>query len=139
MSEKKRCELYIEAREKGLKYREIAEMYGVSCQRVAQVCSNRMDGHFRPYTEKDCIYPKLRNWLNGNKVARNELSRRVFGDSESAHCGLISSWLHGRNYPTKKNIDRLLAVTCLTYEQLFTTDADLKERFENWGCGYAVD
>ncbi len=124
MSEKKRWELYAEDRASGMTYREIAAKYGVTYQAVAQVCSKRDASHFRSIKEDECVYPNLRSWMNENKVARNELSRRMFGNSSSVCLGRISAWLHGKCYPTKLNIDRLIAVTGLTYEQLFERGAD---------------
>ena len=77
MSRAKMANIYRAERENGLKYREIAEKYGVTVQRVAQAC-----GKFNPYrfafvTEKGCIYAGLRNWMNENKVSNNELCRRL--------------------------------------------------------------
>jgi transcriptional regulator with XRE-family HTH domain len=118
----KKWEIYLEDRAKGMKYREIAAKHGVSYQAVAQVCAARDEGRFRPFTEEECAYPNLRNWLNENRVMRNELARRMFGYTGGKYTALISNWISGRNYPTKVNIDKLMSITGLTYEQLFSTD-----------------
>jgi uncharacterized protein YjcR len=47
-----RASLYIEDRNAGMKYKEIAEKYGVSYQAVSQVCAKR---------KGVCVYCK---WIN---------------------------------------------------------------------------
>ena len=79
MTSKKKWQIYLEERDKGMTYAEIAAKYGVSHQAVAQTCARRSACHFKPYTEKECIYPNLRKWLNENRVMRNELARRMYG------------------------------------------------------------
>ena len=118
MSRHPRTDLYREAREKGLSYREIAKMYGVSFQTVAFACG-RSGYHFKPFTEKSCVYPYLRKWLNDNSVSRNEFIRRMgcvpCGDANMRY----GAYFRGECYPSKQTIDRMLQVTGLTYEQLF--------------------
>jgi hypothetical protein len=43
-------------------------------------------------------------------------------DLSSASYNNVYGWMAGRCYPTKKNIDRLLETTGLTYEQLFSLE-----------------
>lgn len=114
-----RAELYLAERAKGLTHREIAEKYGVSHQAVAQACARHKPSLFKPYTAKEVVYPNLRRWLNDNKVSRNEFARRLGNAPYGANSSHLSCWLRGINYPTKLNIDRLLAVTGLTYEELW--------------------
>jgi hypothetical protein len=40
-------------------------------------------------------------------------------DASSTNYNNVYGWMRGRCYPTKKNIDRILEATGLTYEQLF--------------------
>ena len=65
----KKYELYRLEREKGLSYREIASKYGVSMQNIAQACAKSNPCHFRFWTDEQCIYPNVRNWLNENKIS----------------------------------------------------------------------
>ena len=121
MTSKRKWQIYLEEREKGMTYAEIAAKYGVSHQAVAQTCARRSACHFKPYTEKECIYPNLRKWLNENRVMRNELARRMYGNPCSTYTTRFSCWFTGRCFPTKETIDKLLAITGLTYEQLWST------------------
>ena len=110
--------LYMEAREAGMTYREIAEKYGVSHQCVAQSCAQG-GSRFRAHTESDVVFPILRRWLNQNKVSRAEFVRRMGKIPNSGEITKLSKWLKGECAPSKMQIDRMLAVTGLTYEQFF--------------------
>lgn len=68
-------------RAQGMTYEQISKKYGVSRQRIHQIIggdTDRVKNYFRTLTEKDCIYPNLRKWMNDNKVSKVELSRRIF-------------------------------------------------------------
>lgn len=115
----KRTEMYIADRAAGMTYREIAAKYGVSHQAVAQVCGKRDVNRFKPYSEEDVVYPNLRRWLNDNKITRREFSIRMGNVGYGTSAVALSDWFKGKNYPTKKVIDKMLAVTGLTYEEMW--------------------
>lgn len=117
-------DLYLEERKKGKTYRQIAEEFGVSYQRVAEACSGADTQHFYPYTEKQCIYPHLRRWLNDNRVGRSEFVKRLGYVSCSQTNVRVRNCLQGKYYPTKKMIDKMISVTGLTYEELFWEGSD---------------
>ena len=117
-----RADLFRAERAKGKTYKEIAEMYGVSHQRVAQVCCRQKDHQFRPFTEERCIYVNLRNWLNENKISLSEFARRCSNTVNGPTLNRFGGILRGSNYPNKQTIDKILAVTGLTYEQLWEVD-----------------
>lgn len=126
MSRHPKADLYLAERAKGLTYRQIADKYGVSHQTVAMACAQYAPGHFRPFNSKQVIYPNLRKWLNDNKVCKSEFLRRMgkVGYGESVQT--LGDWFRGRSYPTKQNIDLILAVTGLTYEKLFEIEKEEK-------------
>ena len=118
MSNHPRADLYLAERERGLSYQQIADKHGVSIQAVCMACAMQ-GGYFRPYTEDTCVYPYLRRWLNENRINRNEFIRRmglIPRGNENIRFGL---YFRGEHYPSKQTIDKMLAVTGLTYEQLF--------------------
>lgn len=121
---KPRTHLYLEDRKKGMTYREIAKKHGVSYQAVAQACARRGVGHFKPYSADDVPYPYLRAWLNENQISRAEFARRLDKVPYGASMEQVSTWLRGRCYPSKKIIDKILAVTGLTYEELFAEEGE---------------
>lgn len=116
------ADLYRAERAKGLTYREIGQKYGVSGQRVAQVCGKADGRNFRAWTKETCIYPNLRNWLNENKVSMNEFVRRNGIEVAGNTTARYRSYFKGHTYPNKEAIDRMLKATGLTYEQLWEVD-----------------
>lgn len=108
---------YLEERAKGLTYRKIAEKYGVSYQAVYSACA-RLDGtyHNTVITEKGCIYPNLRAWLNADRARRNRFFEAMKGCS-------IREYMKGARQPKKGAIDKMLEITGMTYEELFKEEA----------------
>jgi transposase len=115
-------EIYRMERDKGLKYREIAEKYGVSRQAVAQHCGKYQPARFVTYDEKDCRYANLRKWLNNQKLTRWELLRRLGYKPLTNNYHRLLQILSGRLEIRKHEIDKFIALTGLTYEQLFAED-----------------
>jgi transposase len=114
-----KADLYIKERESGKSVTEIAEMYGVSYQAVAQATAKVRENCFKHYTEKSCVYPNLRKWLNDNKVSRNEFVRRMELPPTATNTTRICRYFTGENCPSKATIDKFLKATGLTYEELF--------------------
>ena len=73
---------------------------------------------FKEITPDMCIYKNLREWMNIHKINRAELTRRCCeGTSNEVYRILL-----GKYSPSKHFIDKLIAVTGLTYEVLFEED-----------------
>ena len=119
MSTKERC---IQLRDEGYTHREIAEIVGVSRQRVHQVCGRNTPGHFRPYSEEDIVYPNWRKVMNENKLTKSEFVRRMGLEVHHRSIGNLTLYMAGKHYPMKRTIDKILEVTGLTYEQLFSRE-----------------
>ena len=105
-------------RAQGMTYQQIADKLGVSTQ-VVSVALRRTNNNFKIYTEKRCVYVNIRYWLNKNQVTINEFITML---------GLMvcesTRWryrriLNGFAEPSKSDIDRILEITGLTYEQAF--------------------
>lgn len=108
-----------EMRLSGMTYRDIAEKYGISVQRVQQIAGSV--SYFRPVSEKDCIYKGIRDWLNENRYSRTYLVRLMYEDTHAMLQEKVSRVLKGSNC-TKKMIDKILDVTGLTYEVAFKVE-----------------
>lgn len=106
-------------REQGLSYTEIARRLGISKQAVQQGLASRDVRYFQFVTEKGCIYPNIRKWMNDNRISVSEIARRMGLIPHSSTCERIRGYLTGANDPNKFTIDRILAITNLTYEQAF--------------------
>lgn len=113
-------ELYKAARDAGETYDAIAKRFGVSRQAVWSGLHKKRKP-WQDITLAECVYPNLRSWMNENRVSVPELSERVNGDRDNG--ANVRKWIAGHTNPNKKNIDKLLAVTGLTYERLFEEDA----------------
>ena len=117
-------------RSKGATYREIAQAIGCSYQYVAQILGKHDETKFRPLGEKDCVYPGLRKWLNTNKCSRRELYRKMYGYNMIGNSNVtFLDRLHGRVPFRMDEINLIISITGLTYEQLFSDkvrqDADI--------------
>lgn len=111
---------YLEARDSGMTYEQIAEMFGVSKQRVAQVCGKYSPRYWQYIHETGCIYPNLRKWMNENKVSKVELARRMgYVNSQAAASVALKNYMTGKATMTKPYIDKLLKATGMPYEVLF--------------------
>lgn len=109
-------EQMIAMRQQGMKYKDIAEIFGCSRQYVATVCGKADVAHFR---HCDSIYPNIQRWMNENKVSMFELLRRMGLMPYSDNLDRLRRVIRGQTQPKKDCIDRLIKVTGMTYEVLF--------------------
>jgi transcriptional regulator with XRE-family HTH domain len=103
----------------GYTVKEIAEKLGVSKARIYQITYSKLLRSFKEITPEMNIYPNWRNWMNENSVSIRLFCELMGLDLSSTNYNNVYGWMRGRCYPTKKNIDRILEATGLTYEQLF--------------------
>ena len=122
MSRHPKADLYRAERENGLTYVEIAEKYGVSKQCVHQACGKHSPSRFR--YNNSCIYLGLRRWMNDNKISIGELLRRMDMVVHTSNYQSIQQKLLGRTEMKMSDIDKLIEITGMTYEELFREDKD---------------
>ena len=103
----------------GYTVKEIAEKLGVSKTRIYQITYSKLLKSFKEITPEMNIYPNWRKWMNQNSCSVRMLVEVMGMDASSTNYNNVYGWMRGRCYPTKKNIDRILEATGLTYEQLF--------------------
>ena len=120
VSSTKRIFQMLEMKKNGATYDEIGKAFNVSKQRVAQIIGDEVKGHFKLITPNVCIYPNLRKWMNDNRITKSELTRRFYGNTTPNNIVAVGNFLRGTTKAvTKKHIDKYIAITGLTYEQLF--------------------
>lgn len=109
-------------RAQGYSYAKIADVSGISRQMVHCLIGKTDIGKVRPITEKQCVYPSLRKWMNDNHISRMELARRVYGNTGGRNYQRVNDFITARSGIRtlhKPFLDKLLEITGLTYEQLF--------------------
>lgn len=112
----------IAMRRDGATHAQIAEAFGISRQRSHQICGKRRVYSFRQITPKQCIYGNIRDYLNRTRTSIYEVTRQIYGYSHSESSNRISRILSGKLNPRKTDIDDILLVTGLTYEEAFAED-----------------
>lgn len=118
---KERKDKILKLRLTGMTYREIAAETGVSFQYVAMVCAGLNDNaatHFNP-GKKYSIYEGIDKWLHQNEITYAKLIR-IMGKKE--HFSTRAAWsekLMGKRCLFKEDIDYLLDLTGLSYEDAF--------------------
>lgn len=109
----------VEMREKGMSYRELSKLFGVSHQRVQQIVGKHDGRYFRTITKENCVYDAIRNWLNENRISLAEFTRRMYCNTEPNNYYNTIGRLSGKVELTKTYIDKILSITNLTYEDAF--------------------
>jgi transcriptional regulator with XRE-family HTH domain len=117
-------QLVMELKSKGYSNVDIVKMAGVSISYVYRLCGRNGHRKYRPLTEKDCIYLYWRDWLNERRLSKAEFLRMMEDAGTSVSYVTLSAWMKGTIQPSKKNIDILLNVTGLFYEDLFYREDD---------------
>lgn len=109
-------------REEGMSYREIADVFGVSRQRIQQVLKKGIayDRKYAADIEK-IPYEGIYNYMVENpKVTFPALSMILFGTSNKNKNEVTRNFVFGMNCKIgKRCYDRLIEKTGMTYEQLF--------------------
>lgn len=106
-------------REQGMTYQQIADHFGISYQAVAQTLAKYNPNKFCFVRPSGCVYTGLRNWMNKNKVGISEFVRRCGVENCYCNKNRMVGYLSGKTDPPKRTIDKILAVTGLTYEEAF--------------------
>ena len=85
------------------------------------MADRRCEKWIDPETAK---YPALAVWMNENHVTRSELCRLFYLTPCSNAVTRVTQYINGKRDLHKFNIDILLEVTGMTYEELFRTELE---------------
>ena len=117
---------YMALREMGMTYAAIAKVYGCSRQNVQQACNRSKRNVVHP---ERCVYEGLRTWMNENHVTNKELCRRMYGQNLTTNTlNAIRRRMVGRSRWQLDEVNRILDITGLTYEQLFREEPNSVDR-----------
>ena len=109
----------IALRRKGMTYQEIADSMAVSKAYVAVLLDKTVKtSNFHIWPIELSPYPVLTQWMNDNQMTRQELAEKL-GYSPSTSSYYIITKIMKTDKFTKKEIDKLLELTGMTYEELF--------------------
>lgn len=120
-------------RRDGATYEEIGAVFGVSRERIRQVLKNQVRTRKCSTDMEKIVYEGLYNYLMDNpKMTYPALSMAMFGGGDTKTNNKLRHLLHGKNCMiSKRSLDRLMALTGMTYEQLFK----LRDGFEEVADG----
>jgi len=113
-----------EDRAAGMTWAAIGEKHGCSKELLRQISQGLTCGnHHHAFSKKRCIYSGLRKWLNENLVTLEDLASQMPGwENERNGANRLRYMLRGATRITKADIDAVLKVTGLTYEEAFRED-----------------
>lgn len=106
-------------RAKGMTYREIAGRFGVTAEAVRQQLSSMEPANFNAITEKRCIYPGIRLWMNQQHITTRRLTVMMGYALSSGTVSRIARVLSGNTEIKIGDILVLLRLTGMTFEEAF--------------------
>ena len=116
----KKWQIYESMRNQGMTYQQIADACSCTRQNVHWALTRVEKAPIRGIVPSRCVYPALRNWMNDNRVTVAELFRRLYGDEARLNTRpRFYDLLKGKIDMKKRDIDALMRVTGMTYEELF--------------------
>lgn len=104
----------------GSTMRELASIFGVSYQRIAQVCSGMFERkHVRVQPNAKIIYKGIQNWLFEKQITYKDLAKLLGYQDHSTTVTRISAKLSGNTELKISDIKKLLALSGMTFEEAF--------------------
>ena len=102
----------------GMTYQQIADAYGISRQRVAQLIGRYSSNRHRPERTYS-IYPGVDRWMHENKMTYTEVARQLGYAVAPGTLSRINRIFTGMSEMNKSDIDKLINLAGKTYEELF--------------------
>jgi transcriptional regulator with XRE-family HTH domain len=102
----------------GMTYQQIADAYGISRQRVAQILGRYSSNRHRPERTYS-IYPGVDRWMHENKMTYTEVARQLGYAVAAGTLSRINRIFTGVSEMNKSDIDKLINLAGKTYEELF--------------------
>lgn len=116
MTKEQKIEAYA-MRLDGLSLQEIADHFGVSKQYIQQMLpTEQLRSRRRNFIRKPA-YPNLEAWL-----FKRGISNKDFAEMLEVSAGKVGRIVSGEQGISKSTIDKILAVTGMTYEEAFAKE-----------------
>lgn len=106
----------------GMSVREVAAKIGCSYQNVYTAMNTANPAYVRMAKPSSCIYPNLRKWMYENGYTQKRFMIEACGRYGGNSYKYLQSKLRGDSQLKKSDIDRILALTGMTYEVCFKED-----------------
>lgn len=104
-------------RASGVTLQKIADQFGVTRECVRQNTISIGGTGYHKTAVHSCIYPNLAKWMDDNQCSFTDFAVLIDSNNKS-----VQRWLTGKNAPSKTVIDRMRAVTGMSYEALFAQE-----------------
>lgn len=105
--------------ENNMTYQQIAQAMGVSRAYIGILLRDyNKNKNFHIVTEESIPYPRLAQWMNENQVSQYELARKVGYAPGCKNYHFLTDKME-RGTLKKQEIDRLIEITGIDYEDLF--------------------
>lgn len=117
MTKEQKIEAYA-MRLNGVSLQEIADKFGVSKQYIQQTLPTEQLRSRRRHFIRKPIYPNLETWLFKRGISNKDFAAMI--EVSISTTGRIVS---GSQNMSKSTIDKILAVTGMTYEEAFAKEA----------------
>lgn len=100
----------------GYTYEEIAREFGVAKQYICSILTS--PGKEKTYEK--IIYPRIADWLRKNNLSMTKFAIKLYPEKTVKNAQSTSSRkMRGKTELNKSDIDRILEVTGMTYEEAF--------------------
>ena len=99
----------------GYTLQEIGDKYGLTKERIRQILEKSCK--IERNTMKNYVYPNLEDWMSKNGINCTMLGKQLNVSRQS-----IYNILTGKNHPSFELINRVLDVTKMPYEVVFSKD-----------------
>lgn len=107
----------VRMRKDGMSYQEIADRFGVSRQAINDLFRDGKRADQKPKNTHLIKYIGIKKYLETNRISIGKFSKMCGIDNTTMWRNLI-----GKTDMLKRNIDKILKVTGMTYEEAFKED-----------------
>ena len=98
----------------GATYAEVGRKYMLSTETIRKMFINILDRGTKSHSRVECIYQGLGDWCEKNGYTAHSLGKKL-----GVGNGVMHKAFREKGYLRKDNIDKILELTGMTYEECF--------------------